>query len=318
VPNTGAGTYEYAVTTSATPPASGMLTSNTSVTITGLNNGASYYAHVRLVCSATSVSEWSMVPFTTGCKPPPSPLIDISVTAAGTASVKWNPVFGAASYQYHISNSATAPASGTVTTDTTCSMAGLDAETSYYVHVRSDCGGGIFSAWATRYFTTPCFMPVSNPKLLANSAGVTWNKIANAVKYEYALTANRPYPQSGYITMDTFYFSGKLGDGSGHYFHVRSICATGAVSDWSTTRFNIAGITAYPNPVKEQLTILISGVHSQQATLFISDAMGRVVTRVKPTGNTVTVDTRAWLPGLYFAWYEDGADHYTIRILKTQ
>jgi hypothetical protein len=62
--NTGASGYQWAVTTSATPPASGTATSLTSVNATGLTSNTVYYAHVRSNCGGT-FSSWSTLSFTT-------------------------------------------------------------------------------------------------------------------------------------------------------------------------------------------------------------------------------------------------------------
>jgi endonuclease/exonuclease/phosphatase family metal-dependent hydrolase len=60
----GALAYEYAVTTSATPPSSGTNTATNAVTATGLTAGTNYYLHLRTVCS-TEFSGWATLPFST-------------------------------------------------------------------------------------------------------------------------------------------------------------------------------------------------------------------------------------------------------------
>ncbi|MFP9097879.1 SBBP repeat-containing protein [Flavobacterium sp. RHBU_24] len=56
--------YQYAVTTSATPPASGTATSATSIASYTITAGLTYYLHVRTNCSGT-YSEWvTSAPFT--------------------------------------------------------------------------------------------------------------------------------------------------------------------------------------------------------------------------------------------------------------
>ncbi|MXN89873.1 T9SS sorting signal type C domain-containing protein [Flavobacterium sp. Sd200] len=55
--------YEYAVTTSATPPASGTTTSATSVTgYSGIEDNVYYYVHVRTNCGPDGYSEWFTSP----------------------------------------------------------------------------------------------------------------------------------------------------------------------------------------------------------------------------------------------------------------
>lgn len=56
--------YEWAVTTSATPPASGTATAtNSGGPATGLTAGTSYFAHVRSACAGPTFSAWTSFPF---------------------------------------------------------------------------------------------------------------------------------------------------------------------------------------------------------------------------------------------------------------
>lgn len=59
--------YEYAVTTSATPPASGTATTATSVPgYSGLTLDTTYYLHVRSNCDANGYSDWTTLQFLQG------------------------------------------------------------------------------------------------------------------------------------------------------------------------------------------------------------------------------------------------------------
>jgi Secretion system C-terminal sorting domain len=62
VPSNG---YQWAVTTSATPPASGTPESGTSASAMGLSAGTAYYLHVRSDCGGSGNSSWSTITFTT-------------------------------------------------------------------------------------------------------------------------------------------------------------------------------------------------------------------------------------------------------------
>lgn len=60
--------YEYAVTTNPNPPATGTRWANQSVLLPYLNNGSTYYVHVRTFCSDRDVqtnSSWTSVAFDT-------------------------------------------------------------------------------------------------------------------------------------------------------------------------------------------------------------------------------------------------------------
>ncbi|MBS1765402.1 MAG: fibronectin type III domain-containing protein, partial [Bacteroidetes bacterium] len=51
--------YEYAVTTSSTPPASGTAFAGTSTSVSGLTPNTNYYLHVRSYCGGSDYSPWS-------------------------------------------------------------------------------------------------------------------------------------------------------------------------------------------------------------------------------------------------------------------
>lgn len=61
----GANGYEYAITTSSVPPASGTPQTATSYSASGLNPGTVYYLHVRSSCPNGSFSGWTTLSFTT-------------------------------------------------------------------------------------------------------------------------------------------------------------------------------------------------------------------------------------------------------------
>jgi hypothetical protein len=72
VPNTGSPEgYEYAITTSATPPASGTFTTATTVTNVTVTPNVAQYLHVRSACGTTDgFSVWVSIPFFSGyCVP---------------------------------------------------------------------------------------------------------------------------------------------------------------------------------------------------------------------------------------------------------
>jgi hypothetical protein len=89
----------------------------------------------------------------------PSAVINSSITTS-SASHSWAAPSPAPSvgYEWAVTTSATPPASGTAITTTTASSTGLIPNTTYYLHVRSDCGAGSFSAWSSSssFFTGYC------------------------------------------------------------------------------------------------------------------------------------------------------------------
>ncbi|HCI58632.1 MAG TPA: hypothetical protein DFH96_07595, partial [Bacteroidetes bacterium] len=91
------------------------------------------------------------------CQSPTAPLG--SPTTATTANISWTAASPIPSngYEYAVTTSAVPPPSGTAFAGTSTSVTGLTANTTYYLHVRSYCGGSDYSAWVTSAtFTTPC------------------------------------------------------------------------------------------------------------------------------------------------------------------
>ena len=101
------------------------------------------------------------------CFPPTA----ITATAIGqtTASITWTPPASApaSGYDIYYSTSSTPPTSGTTPSGsvaagvTAYTMTPLTLGTTYYVWVRSNCGGGFLSLWSTVYsFNTHGILPV--------------------------------------------------------------------------------------------------------------------------------------------------------------
>jgi GEVED domain/Secretion system C-terminal sorting domain len=124
---------------------------------------------------ATNISRGEYKDFTFAVVAPPACTTPTALINSSITSVAANHAWTAPSpapavgYEWAVTTSATPPASGTATTGTTASSTTLSASTTFYLHVRSDCGAGSFSPWATSAsFTTPCasgnipyIMPIS-------------------------------------------------------------------------------------------------------------------------------------------------------------
>jgi hypothetical protein len=314
---TGGSNFEYYVDTNPLPGGNAVeVTSNTSVTVKTLLNNVTYYAHVRTVCSPTTRSEWNTVEFKTECKAPTQSTLIVKTSTTGSTTISWRSVLGAQGYQYVVSKDSTPPISGTATIDTSVVVTNLDPVTKYYIHVRSICETGVQSGWITKDFSTNCFMPVINVSLMAKAAGVKWNKVRNAVKYEYALTYTAARPLSGSYTTDTFYTMDKLSSGSPYFFHIRTICAGGVISEWSTLNFHMEGMETFPNPVTGTLRIQLNGVNISNKQIDIYDMNGRLIKKIQLVGNSVEVNTTNWSQGIYIVFYADDQRKYTRMVIK--
>src|SRR5690606_21108117 len=130
---TGVTGFEYAVTASATPPASGAATTGTTYNATGLTPATNYYLHVRTQCNSTTSSAWTTLPFTSqssACTAPTG-LAATGITPTGV-TLNWNAAASSTGYEYAITQSSIPPTSGNTIAATTYTGGGLTPGTTYY------------------------------------------------------------------------------------------------------------------------------------------------------------------------------------------
>ncbi len=128
-----------------------------SITQTGLTPGSTVYVRFWEYSNDNNgtfgICASSPTPIT--CYPP---VVTANSTSTTSGTASWTAPVSAplpGGYQYVISTSNTAPVgAGTPTAGTTATFTGLTPDTTYYVFVRSDCGGGDFSSWAVASFLT--------------------------------------------------------------------------------------------------------------------------------------------------------------------
>lgn len=177
-----------------------------------------------------------------------------------SADISWTAPTGGsapASYNYEVSTSSSfagAPfASGTVATAPAVPIAltGLAQNTTYYVRVRTDCGGGDLSSYATTSFTTPptCKTPTSVVvgTTTAFASSVSWAQVAgsqtepSAWDYELVLSpatyTGSPATPSG-VTPAATGVTSPLGlaglmSNSTYGIKVRANCGASGYSTWT-------------------------------------------------------------------------------------
>jgi hypothetical protein len=309
----GASGYEYAVSTSATPPSSGTATASLTYNASGLTPGTLYYAHVRTQCGAGIFSSWSSTSFTTTCTAPTG----LSVTNINSsADISWNAISGVSGYQYVVSTSSTPPSSGTDINTNSIHVTGLSGNTPYYAHVRTQCSAGIFSSWTKKAFTTPCLMPELSVSVTGSTAEMQWNSISGASGYEYALTTSLADPVGGTLTSDTTHTSSGLLAGTTYYFHVRTHCSAGGLSAWATVVLHTDGLEVYPNPVSGMLRVNLYGVSGSNGVLSVYDAAGKLVRRMEVNDPSLMVDMRTLAAGVYMLKYVEGSNRYMVKVVK--
>jgi len=155
--------YEYALSLSATPPASGTSTTLTTATISNLASATPYYLHVRAFCGGGDTSAWATRTLTTPCFGVSPYLIKNDITT-GTAEVGWHKINGTIRYEHAILPTAASPNGSMVfTADTVLHVTGLRGGGKHYLHIRAYCGPGSSSPWSILEFNTSGVEVYPNP-----------------------------------------------------------------------------------------------------------------------------------------------------------
>ncbi|WP_164974909.1 GEVED domain-containing protein [Flavobacterium stagni] len=170
--------------------------------------------------------------------------LTVSNVTPNTANVSWTaPTTGTTpvQYEYAVTTSATPPTSGTIVTGTSDSVSGLTANTTYYLHVRSECSLGVdYSNWVTSAsFTTPATTPAPWTESFATTTTPTgWSNTGFSIGSvaNFAPTTNAIY-KNLYSGATTGTFStinvGPVGPGMNLSFQYNLV-------DWGT------GVTTIP------------------------------------------------------------------------
>ena len=310
----GVAGYEYVVDqVSADPAASGTTTTATTYNATGLSASTIYYLHVRTDCGGGNFSPWTTLPFTTLLEPcdAPTGLAANNITHE-SADLLWNVQVGVAGYEYVIDQISADPvASGTTTAATTYNATSLSASTIYYLHVRTDCGGGNFSPWTTLSFTTlvePCNAPtgIIAGNITDESADLSWTAQVGVDGYEYVVdqTAAEPTGAGTPVATNAVALT-SLNMETVYYVHVRTDCGNGNFSPWSTFSFttdsnlgveegSADALLLYPNPVTDQLVVATTGA----GTVLLINLEGKVLLATALNG-TAKLDMTTLPAGAY-------------------
>jgi hypothetical protein len=294
--------FEYVVDQNAANPTASTTTNflagtQTSVTEGSLTSGTSYYLHIRTNCGGGNNSVWVTVPFTTtatsGCGAPTG-LMTYGVTSTGV-NFTWNSVMGAMAYEYIITQTSTPPtASGTTTASTSLTANSLLPGTTYWVHVRTQCGGTNQSAWVNTSFTTttapaPCAVPtnLTTSSITSTTANASWNAVTGASGYEYLVNTSAAAPTgSGTAVSATIVSLTSLAPSTNYYIHVRTVCSATSFSTWT----NISFTTSAAGPLCTAPTNLSSSAVTTNAAAISWNAVATAV------GYEYIVNTSAAMP----------------------
>ncbi|HEY1033118.1 MAG TPA: GEVED domain-containing protein [Flavipsychrobacter sp.] len=266
-------------------------------------------------------------------------------------NVRFNKRPNAEMYEYFLSNTLyTTPPPGngwTLTADTLLkfpqSNYPVECDKKYYVYVRSICDTAglnqndwLTSDWMVEEVITPpcCYMPeVTITNVTSNTAIASWTPVPSVYKYEYLLsmdTVPAAGTWSGHFTFNTGVPIQGLQPGRMWYFFLRAYCNPTPTSEWSVDSFltkpptavpQVAGkefgIIAYPNPVKDVVTLeLAKGIRSGKAKVIVTDITGKVVTTAEMEKEVLELNLSGKPAGTYIIKYADDAHTDVIHVSK--
>ena len=301
----GALGYEYAVTTSATPPASGTATTGLVYSATSLTPQTTYYLHVRASCAASSFGNWATLSFVTNCASVTSFIQNFDAVTTPAFPTCWAKVGADGTANTQVGSANSAPNTMYFASFSTASLAvvsmqqvsNLGAGTNrikFDMRANFTVGGVVefgyltdpadaatfvslttftasaltystfqFSPPAGTYSDYPAFRHTGSPgnsvlidnvvweanpacadqtgvvfsNLTTTSADTSWDPITGAAGYEYAVTTSITPPASGTSTTATIYAATGLTPETLYYIHVRPMCSPGVYGAWASTSF---------------------------------------------------------------------------------
>lgn len=101
--------------------------------------------------------EYTFTPPVPACAP--ATYVTVSNITTTAATITMNAVSGATGYQFSVIDF-TPPSAGTASATPAYASSGLTPNTQYYVHARTACAGGTFSAWYTTSFITSALFTI--------------------------------------------------------------------------------------------------------------------------------------------------------------
>jgi len=180
--------------------------------------------------------------------------------------------------------------------------------------------------------STTCGVPtgLAASAITTTGATVSWTEPAGSIGSEYVIATTPGIPTgagTGTTTL-THSFTG-LTSGTTYYVSVRDSCSATDLSSWVTIPFTTlspAGISntaatvfqlsAFPNPVTNDVTVSINGTIAKSGTLQMTDISGKLISTTTVSTNRCTINMNGMPAGLYLIKYTDSERTQTIKINK--
>jgi hypothetical protein len=249
--------------------------------------------------------------------------------------LSWDAVIGAA--QYHVqareNGSATWINLGTVTTNA-YNYTGLTNCTNYEFQIAADCGSGMTNYSVTSTFSTTgctptvCDKPVNIVKSSSgNTVTLSWDADANAIRTQIQIRV-KPNQAGTVPDMQTAFANGvntktltydNANCGFAYQARLRHVCSVDNTlrSPWKIVQViptscgsrlgeNVKEeIQLYPNPVENNLTIVLDNFENEIKGIFITDLAGRALlvhetTLLNTSDEAHLIDVSKLVGGIYF------------------
>ena len=341
----------------------GTSTTGNSVTFNALTPGATYEYRIRTTClsgyTATGTSPFSSVAtFTTAAISPCGVVGNLTTvsTTANSATVSWNPVGFATSYQVEVRLKNTAIWGGSSTTSTSVTFNNLSSGSNYEYRVRAYCNNapvvtsttiGLFSNIAE--FTTAstpalgiCLPPtniIATPT--ANSVTVTWDSASYASGYFINIKQANAASWGGNVVNGLTRTFNALSPSTNYQIRIRTSCTPGTTTSnnsvfsdtvlFATTALankaifgtdEMPSYNVYPNPTRDNLHIDFTSPSTETVRIDVRDMTGRLIQtqRIDPMvgANSFDVDLKSAADGLYLIHiYQGSALRFMNKIQKT-
>jgi len=107
-----------------------------------------------------------------------------------------------------------------------------------------------------------------------------------------------------------------LKPGTKYYLHVRTHCSSTNISEWNTLAFYTSGIATTPNPTSNMIRITLYGDDINNESFELYDGVGKLLKKIKITGNISEISMREFASGIYFITYRRNNIKYRAQILK--
>lgn len=274
------------------------------------------------------------------CLPPD--VLSIANVDYNSAEVSWSEKGNARMYEYTYSadpNYYPNSIGYNFTNQRFLSLNNLICDTTYYVFVRCICdttGSSIFwdtSSWKVDSFKTDpcCYDPKPTMTNITSTTAIgRWAPIGSAYGYEYAVSVKPTPPQNGtYTTYTSVYLQGLMSSQL-YYLHVRSRCSPTPLSEWNSRVFqtsksldvnavngsNFFEMTAFPNPVSDNVSVTVNGTRAGQGMLYLTDLTGKTLNTMPVTSEITNVDMSYYPSGVYIIKYIDDEHNKVLKVNK--